>query len=63
LRIGGDARRAVVDPGGESLAVRRLFVADASLFPTSSAFPPQLTVMALAKRTAETVVERLGRAS
>lgn len=63
LRMGGDARRAVVDPSGEAFAVRRLFVADASLFPTSSAFPPQLTVMALAQRTADAVIERLQRAA
>lgn len=53
LRMGGDASRAVVDAMGEAHAVPHLFVCDASVFPTSVAVPPQLTVMALATRTAQ----------
>ena len=53
LRMGSDPRKAVVDVHGEAHAVRRLFVCDASVFPTSVAVPAQLTVMALATRTAQ----------
>ena len=52
IRMGTDRRKAVVDAHGESHAVRGLFVADASVFPTSVAVPAQMTVMALATRTA-----------
>lgn len=53
LRMGSDRRKAVVDVHGEAYAVRNLFVCDASVFPTSVAVPAQLTVMALATRTAQ----------
>ncbi len=48
LRMGEDPRAAVVDPTGEAYAVKGLFVADASLFPTSIGVPPMLTVAAMA---------------
>ncbi len=57
LRMGADRRKAVVDPHGEAHAVGGLFVTDASVFPTSVAVPAQLTVMALATRTAQHIVE------
>ncbi len=53
LRMGADPKRSVVDGNGEAHEVRRLFVADASIFPTSTAVPPQLSVMAFASRTAQ----------
>ncbi len=52
MRMGGDPQHAVVDAFGEAYAVRNLFVCDASIFPTSIAVPPQITVMALATRSA-----------
>ncbi len=57
LRMGGDRRKDVVDPHGEAYAARGLFVTDASVFPTSVAVPAQLTVMALATRTAQHIVD------
>ena len=48
LRMGEDPRAAVVAPTGEAYAVKGLFVADASLFPTSIGVPPMLTVAAMA---------------
>ncbi len=60
LRMGADRRKAVVDPHGEAHAVRGLFVTDASVFPTSVAVPAQLTVMALATRTAQHITTHAG---
>ncbi len=37
-----------------------LYVADASLFPTSLRVNPMLTIMACARRIAATVADRLG---
>jgi choline dehydrogenase-like flavoprotein len=56
MRMGGNPHQAVVDGVGEAHAVRNLFVADASVFPTSIAVPPQLAVMTLATRTAQHIV-------
>jgi len=55
LRMGSDRARSVVGEFGEAHEVRGLYVADASVFPTSSAAPPQLAVMALALRTARQI--------
>ena len=52
LRMGRDCRRAVVDSYGEAHAVKGLFAADASLFPSSIGVPPMLTIAAMADRIA-----------
>ena len=52
LRMGSDPRESVVDSYGEAHAVKGLFVADASLFPTSIGVPPMLTIAAIADRIA-----------
>jgi choline dehydrogenase-like flavoprotein len=54
-RMGGDARRSVVDAFGAAHEVRGLFVADMSVFPTSLGAPPQITTAALADRTAQRI--------
>lgn len=59
--LGADRRRSVVSPVGEMHGHRGLFVADASVFPTSIGVPPQVTTMALAVRTARHIVARYGR--
>jgi choline dehydrogenase-like flavoprotein len=56
LRMGGDGRHAVVDAWGKAHGVEGLYVADASVFPTSVAVPPQVSVMAFASRTAEAIL-------
>ena len=56
MRMGGNPRRSVVNGVGEAHAVRNLFVADASVFPTSIAVPPQIAVMTFATRTAQHIV-------
>jgi choline dehydrogenase-like flavoprotein len=55
-RMGGDARRSAVDPAGRLRGVAGVYVADASLFPSSSRLNPQLTIMALATRIARGMV-------
>jgi len=57
-RMGGDPAVSVVDPYGEAHAVRNLFVADASVFPSCIGVNPQLTIMAFATRTAFHILER-----
>jgi choline dehydrogenase-like flavoprotein len=52
-RIGSTARESVANPDGEVWGVRGLYVTDASAFPSASGANPMLTVMALARRTAE----------
>jgi choline dehydrogenase-like flavoprotein len=53
-----DSRYGVVDCDGAVHGVRGLFVADASVFPLASGVNPMLTIMALAHRTANTIVDR-----
>lgn len=58
-RMGADPGRSVVDSFGAHHAVDRLWVADASVFPSCVAVNPQMTIMAFAKRTAERVAAAL----
>ncbi len=57
LQMGEERRNAVVKLSGESHAVQGLFVADASLFPTSIGVPPTLTIAALAKHIADQIIK------
>lgn len=59
-RMGGDPAVSVVGPYGEAHAVRNLFVADASVFPSCVGVNPQVTIMAFATRTAFHILERGG---
>lgn len=52
VRMGEDPARAVVSSYGRHHSVDRLWVADASVFPSCVAVNPQMTIMAFAKRTA-----------
>lgn len=54
-RMGSDPTRSVVDSYGRHHMVDRLWVADASVFPSCVAVNPQMTIMAFAKRTAERI--------
>ncbi len=56
-RMGSDPRASVVDSHGECHNVSGLFVADASVFPSAIGVNPQITIMALATRTAEFIAE------
>ena len=57
LRMGENPNKSVVNLSGESHAVKGLFVADASLFPTSIGVPPTLTIAALATHVAHRIIE------
>ena len=52
-RMGTYCDRAVVDPSGRSFDVPNLFVCDNSIFASSLAANPALTIMALSLRTAD----------
>ena len=54
-RIGRDRTRSVANPDGQVWGVEGLYVTDASAFPASSGVNPMLTVMALARRTAQRI--------
>jgi choline dehydrogenase-like flavoprotein len=47
-RMGTDPARSVVGPDAQCHAVKGLFVADASLFPSASGVNPMVTIMAMA---------------
>lgn len=59
-RMGADPAKSVVGPHGETHEVKRLFVADASLFPTSMIVNPQLSVYGLAGYIADQIQHRYG---
>jgi choline dehydrogenase-like flavoprotein len=63
VRMGASPREHACDPAGrvrlgpaDDRVIRGLYVADASLFPTGLGVNPMLTVMALARRVARTVL-------
>jgi choline dehydrogenase-like flavoprotein len=59
--MGRDPASTVVDPYGRLHGMRNLFVADASVFPSCVGVNPQVTIMALATRTARHILERPDR--
>jgi choline dehydrogenase-like flavoprotein len=59
--MGRDPDSTVVDQYGRLHGVRNLFVADASVFPSCLGVNPQVTIMALATRTAFQILERADR--
>jgi choline dehydrogenase-like flavoprotein len=52
LPMGKDPARAAVDPRGRLYGARNLYVADGSIFPSAPSVNPQITIMAMAHRTA-----------
>jgi len=59
-RIGTDPARSCLGPDHEAHDVEGLFVSDGSAIPSSLGVNPQMTIMAMALRTAEIVDARLG---
>ena len=51
-RMGDDPTKSVVNVNCETWDVTKLFICDASVFPTSPGVNPQMTIMAIATRTA-----------
>ena len=56
-RMGSDADQAVVDPFGRSFDIDNLWICDNSVFPTSLAANPALTIMALSLRSADAFLD------
>ncbi len=56
--MGNDPETAVVDPWGKSFDLPNLWICDNSVFPSSLAANPALTIMALSLRTAEAFLQR-----
>lgn len=60
-RMGDDPDTSVVDADGRCHDVPNLYICSAAVFPTSGGGNPTNTVMAVAARTADRLLERLGR--
>jgi choline dehydrogenase-like flavoprotein len=58
-RMGCDSATSVVAPSGETHDLPGLYVADASLFPTSLRVNPMITIMAVARRIAAGLADHL----
>lgn len=58
-RMSSDESAGAVNSECEVYGVKNLFVADGSVFPTSLGVNPMITIMSLARRTAQVVVKRL----
>ena len=52
-RMGADPATSVANPWGELHDTRGVWIGDASAFPTASGTNPMITIMALARRTAQ----------
>jgi choline dehydrogenase-like flavoprotein len=56
-RMGGDPQTSVANPYGELHDTPGVWIGDASAFPTSSGTNPMITIMALAHRTGEAILQ------
>ena len=54
-RMGSDPATSVANPEGELHDTPGVWIGDASAFPTASGTNPMITIMALARRTAEAI--------
>jgi choline dehydrogenase-like flavoprotein len=61
--MGGDPHRSVVDSHCQSHDVKGLFVIDGSVTPTSLGVNPQITILAIAEKSAEWLVENFAKVS
>ena len=59
-RMGGDPGKSVVGPDFRVHGADRLYVVDASVFPTNVGVNPQLAIMTLARHAAYGILERSG---
>jgi choline dehydrogenase-like flavoprotein len=60
-RMGADPRSSVVDSVCQTHDVRGLFVIDGSVMPTSLGVNPQLTILAIAEKSAEWIAADFGK--
>ena len=54
-RMSADPSKGPTSPTGELHTVRSLFIGDACVFPTTPAVNPMISIMAMARRTAESI--------
>ena len=59
-RMSADPALGPTSPSGELHTVRNLFVGDACVFPTTPAVNPMISIMGMARRTAESIKTALG---
>jgi choline dehydrogenase-like flavoprotein len=59
-RMSSDPSNGPTSPSGELHTVKNLFIGDACVFPTTPAVNPMITIMAMARRTAESIKTALG---
>lgn len=59
-RMGSDPATSVADPRGELHDTKGVWIGDASAFPSPSGTNPMITIMALARRTAEAIAADAG---
>jgi choline dehydrogenase-like flavoprotein len=59
-RMGSDPATSVADPRGELHDTPGVWIGDGSAFPTPSGTNPMITIMSLASRTAEKILEEAG---
>jgi choline dehydrogenase-like flavoprotein len=57
-RMGKDPATSVAGPWGELHDTKGVWIGDASAFPTSSGTNPMISIMALARRTAEAIADK-----
>ena len=58
-RMSADESTGATNPRGELYGVKNLFIGDASVFPTAPGVNPMITIMAMARRTAESIKSEL----
>ncbi|MGE0552325.1 MAG: GMC family oxidoreductase [Gemmatimonadales bacterium] len=63
VRMGGDPRSSVLDPNCQAWEVRNLFVTDGAPFVSNADKNPTLSILALAWRTCDHIVEEMKRGS
>jgi choline dehydrogenase-like flavoprotein len=54
-RMGKDPQTSVADPWGQLHDTKGVWIGDGSAFPTSSGTNPMISIMALARRTAQAI--------
>ena len=59
-RMSADPSKGPTSPTGELHSVRNLFIGDACVFPTTPAVNPMISIMAMSRRTAESIRRALG---
>lgn len=59
-RMSRDPAMGPTSPTGELHSVRNLYIGDACVFPTTPAVNPMVTIMAMARRTSESIKAALG---